>query len=798
MFFSNFRSAWRSLSHNKIYALINITGLAAGIAACLLIGLYVSNELSFDTQIPDRANVYRLNEYMHYPGTAPQVAATMGPPIAPLLKADHPEIISYTRVLSATPNIYPDITLEYAGRKIKPARLVCTDTNFADMFGVTMLEGPRTDFIRERHSIVLTASLARKLFGNSSAAGKMITLRVDDTTAWPTVVSNVIPDFPANSHLQVDGLLPISDEFQKSFLGTNFGVLLGPTYLRLRSHVDIPALESSLTKTLHRKFQWLDMRLQRVSEIHAGSADINYDDYNFNKIDGKYIRIFIIVALAIFVIACFNFINLTVAVAAWRGKEIAVKKIMGAGRGRIFSQVLTETFVAASLALALAILMVYIFLPSLNQILGRHLDAAALYQPPALGAYAIILLVTILFAGGYPALLISSSRVSEALRSKVLFRGSRTTLRNALVTGQFAIAVVFVVCLIVFLQQLKFMQNKDLGYSYDQMVHVTLDISAQTKLGLLRSELEKIKGVNGTAFGNLDLGGGGGMMGIDYTSSKGEHGQMSVNFENASSNYLRFFGMKLLQGRDFSNDPQNEYIINEALAKELGYTDPIGKTINLTNATTPGPIVGVVKDYNYRSLHNKIEPLIITSYSPAPGWTNQLYIKVSTANISATLKNVNAAIAALTGNKAPDLQFLDDHFKEVYRSERQASTIVAIIGGLAIGIACLGLFGLSAFVIVQRAKEISIRKVLGATVTGITLQLSTSFLRWVAIAFVIATPIAWWLTNKWLESFAYRITIQGWMFALAAAVAVGTALLTVGVLAIRAAVANPINNLRSE
>jgi putative ABC transport system permease protein len=471
---------------------------------------------------------------------------------------------------------------------------------------------------------------------------------------------------------------------------------------------------------------------------------------------------------------------------------------MGAGRGRIFSQVLTETFVATSLALALAILMVYIFLPSLNQILARHLYAAALYQPPALGGYAIILLVTILFAGGYPALLISSSRVSEALRSKVLFRGSRTTLRNALVTGQFTIAVVFVVCLIVFLQQLKFMQNKDLGYSYDQIAYVTLEIPAQTKLGALRSELEKINGVNGTAFGHLGLGGGGGMMGIDYTSSGGERGQMSVNFENASPNYLQFFGMKIVRGRDFNKDPQNEYIINEALAKELGYTDPIGKRINLTNATSPGPIVGVVKDYNYSSLHTKIEPLIVSSYSSAPGWTDQLYIKVSTANVSTTLKEINATLAVVTGKKAPDLQFLDDHFKELYRSEQQASTIIAIIGSLAIGIACLGLFGLAAFVIVQRAKEISIRKVLGATVTGITLRLSTSFLKWVAIAFVIATPISGWLTHKWLENFAYRITIQGWMFAAAAAVAVGTALLTVGVLAIRAAAANPINNLRSE
>jgi putative ABC transport system permease protein len=436
-------------------------------------------------------------------------------------------------------------------------------------------------------------------------------------------------------------------------------------------------------------------------------------------------------------------------------------------------------------------------LPALNSLLGRHLDAAILYRPAALTAYAAILLATTLFAGGYPALLISSSRIGQALKSKSLFHGSRTTLRNALVTGQFTIAVVFIVSLIVFLKQLHFLQNKDLGYSYDQIVTIPLNSKAQLKIDGIRSELAKISGVNSTAFGWTELGSGGALMGVDYTTAKGEQTRMSVNFENASSNYLRFFQMKVIRGSDFSKEPQNEYIINETLAKQLGFADPIGRPINMPGMAN-GHIVGVVNDYNYGSLRSRIEPLLIGSFPEGAGWKDNLYLKISTVNISTTLKEVGATMARVTGEGTPEWHFLDEHFKELNRSEQQASTIIGIIGALAIGIACLGLLGLAAFVIVHRAKEISIRKVLGASVTRLAMQLSTSFLKWVAVAFVIATPITWWLTNAWLQNFAYRISVSAWMFAAAAVVAVGTALLTVGVLAIKAAMANPINNLHSE
>ena len=791
------RCAWRNLTHHKGYSVINITGLAVGIAACLLIGLYVANELSFDHQVPDRGHVYRLNEYMHYSGAAPQVSAATGAAIAPLLKADNPEIESYTRVFPATPFIYSSITLEYGGKQIKPGPLACTDTNFTSMFGIRITGGSSQDFLRDHNSIALTETLARRLFGDDPAVGKIIMLRVNDTTAYAKVVSNVIQDFPSTSHLRLAGVLPLPDFFLKGPMGSNWGILMGPTYLRLRPNANIAALDAVFTRAIHAKNKGIDMRLQPLNDIHSRSTDVNFDFYNVDKIDAKYIRIFMIVALSIFVIACFNFVNLTIAIAAWRGKEIAVKKIMGAGRTRIMTQVLAEAFLASLIALLVAVLLAYIFLPAVNNLLGRQLTRTVLTRPLTLSVYAAILLVTTLLAGGYPALLISTSRIGQALKSKTLFHGSRTHLRNILVTGQFTIAIAFVICLIVFLKQLHYMQNKDLGYSYEQIIKVPLEGRAQAKIDGIRSELAKINGVSGTAYSWIPIGSGASLMGADYVSVTGQQTHVSFNFENASPDYFQFFGMKFVRGRSFSKDPHNEYVINESLAKQLGFRDPIGQSINLTSLPA-GRIVGVVKDYNYSSLRDKIEPLLIGSFSFGPYWKDNLYIKIATQNIATTLKQISATLGTVTGDKAPEWEFLDDHFKELYRSEQQASTVIAIIGSLAIGIASLGLLGLAAFVITRRAKEISIRKVLGASATGITMKIAAGFLKWVAVAFVIATPITWWVTNSWLLNFAYRIEVRSWMYAVAAGVAMGTALLTVGIIAYNAARANPTKNLRNE
>jgi len=792
------KSAYRNLLRNKIYTIINIAGLGLGMSASLLIGLYVYNERGFDNNVPDSSNIYRLNEYEHYNGAAPMVSASTGPPIGAFLKNDHSEIETYTRVFPATPFMYPSITLQYKGKKIKTGNMACTDTTFADMFGVKLLEGDKSNFMRSQSSIVLTQSLANKLFGNAPALNKTLQLNTGDTTFYVSV-SNVIADMPSNSHLQVEGLLPVPKSFEKGFLGQNYGVLLGPTYLRLVSNTNIAGLQAKLTAAIHTKNKWIDMRLQPLKQIHTGSTDVNFDVFNYKKIDGKYITVFMLIALAIFLIGCINFINLTIAIAGYRGKEIAVKKIIGARRVHVILQILAEAFLSVLAAMALSLVVATIFLPYLNQVLGRDLSPSSLYTPYIIGVYAFALLLTTILSGLYPAWLISSSKVTKALKTKVLFTGSKASMRNMLVTGQFVVAIVFITSLVVIMQQLKFLQQKDLGYSYNQVILVPLDQQAASKLPVLRNELLKIKGVNDLTNGFIELGGGGGPFGVEYIAPNGEKKQVSVNFENASPNYTRFFGIKVVAGEAFDKvNPKNQYLVNETFAKQIGYANPVGKEINLRGGFPPGVIKGVVKDFNYSSLHSKIEPLLISSVDNAPYWQSQLYIKVASADISNTLNRIESVLKATTGEDDITYKFMDDHFKEVYHSDREAGTMIAIIGGLTIFIACMGLFGLSAFVALRRSKEISIRKVLGATVAQVTVSLSKEFLALILIAIAVGIPVAWLIMKKWLQNFAYRIEIHWWMFGLSAGMAIIIAFVAISFQSVKAAMANPIKGLRTE
>ncbi|QEM10143.1 FtsX-like permease family protein [Mucilaginibacter rubeus] len=375
--------------------------------------------------------------------------------------------------------------------------------------------------------------------------------------------------------------------------------------------------------------------------------------------------------------------------------------------------------------------------------------------------------------------------------------GSKSSLRNVLVTGQFAIAVIFMISLMVILKQLKYMQQRDLGYSYNQVIKLPMDLRLAKKMQVLKAEITKVKGVKDITNGFMEMGGNGSLFGIDFIAPNGEAKKITVNMENAGINYISFFDMKIMAGHAFSKDQQNEYIINETLAKQIGYPNPVGKPINITSLP-PGRIIGVVKDFNYSSLHKTIEPLIIGSMDYIPYWQTNLYVKVSGTNVSQTLKDIQQAFNAISGDNTFEYQFIDDHFNEVYHSERQAGSMIAIIGGLAMLISCLGLLSLAAFVVLRRKKEIGIRKVLGASVANITTLLSKEFLILVFIAFVVASPIAYYFMNKWLQGFAYRINIQWWVIAGAGAAAIMIAFITVSFQSIKAALANPVKSLRSE
>ncbi|MBX2923401.1 MAG: ABC transporter permease [Chitinophagaceae bacterium] len=795
---SYFMVACRNLIRNRKYSLINITGLGISIASCILIGLFVFNEMSFDKQVPGKENIYRLNEYIHYDGTAPQLSAASGPPIAPFLKDNFSEIEGFTRIYPVSPNVYPAAGLEFEGKKIATANLACTDTSFAGMFGVKIIEGIKKEFLKTKNSIVLTQSLANKIFGNAPALNKTLLLRTSDTTTLSFSVANVIADLPETFHIQADALLPIPEKIGYGY-EANFGVIMGPSYVRLRRDINAASLALKLTQTLHEKNKFIDVRLQKLSDVHTKSVDITNDIYNYKKIDGKYINIFLIIGLAVFTIAGINFINLTIAINSYRGKEIAMRKIIGAKRLHIIAQVITETFFSVFLALVTALILSIIFLPFLNSILDRNLSPAMLYQPVFIAVYIVAILCTTIMAGMYPAWLISSLQANEALKNKLPGGISKPILRNVLVAGQFTIAIVFVVSLLVFVKQVRYMQNKNLGYSYAQVIKIPLENQDAEKLPIIRDELLKLKGVEDVTNGYMELGGDGGIFGIDYKAPDGQDKHVSVNFENAGKNYIPFFNMKMAAGRNFTNSSNaNEYLINETLGKQMGYTDPVGKQINLSGGWDKGIVVGVVKDYNYSSLHKPVEPLIIGSMDFMTVWQKQLYVKVTTQNIYRTLKGVEATFKKVTGNSEVAYEFMDEHFKEVYRSERQASVMIAIIGGLAIIIACLGLLSLVAFAVMRRTKEIGIRKVIGATVVDIAVMLSKDFLKLILIAMVVAFPVAWWAMNSWLQNFAYRTSVGSGEFIIAGVSIILIALFAISSQAIKAAVANPVKALRTE
>jgi len=791
VFKNYFKIAWRTLSKNKSFLFINITGLATAIASCILISLFINNENSFDENIPDKTNTYRLNEYVHYDGTTPQLSAAIGEPIASFLKENHPEIKNYTRVYPSAPDIYPSLTLMFNGQSFSTKKIVCTDSSFDEMFGIKILQGDKKNFLRNQNDIVLTQSLANKIFGNTSPVNKQLVVNKGDSSNMYVAVSNVIADMPATSHLQFDALLPVPG----NRLENNYGALLGPAYLQLQEGVDIKDLEAKFTSTIHSKNEFIDMRLQPIANVHAVSTDINYDLFNYNKIDGKYIKVFSIISLAIFLIACINFINLSTAIAGFRGKEIAIKKITGASRLQIIIQVILETFIAVFIAIALAVLFASFFLPFINSILNRTLQVSLLYQPKLIFFYATILFTTTFLSGLYPALLISSIKVNDVLKTRKLAGKSASLLRNILVTGQFTAALIFIISLIVIIKQLELLQTKDLGYSYNQVIKIPLDGQNAEKLPVLKSELLKIRDVEDVTHGYFALNGIGSLFGIDYQSPTGQQ-HISVNFENATPGYVKFFGMKITNGHDLTKGT-NEYLINETLAKQIGWTNPVGKEINLAGGWPPGVIAGVVKDFNYSSLHSAIEPLIIGNID-LPVFEKQLYIKVSTANITKTIPGIVSTVRTVTGDVNTDYVFLDDEFRALYNSEKQAGVMVAIIGSLAIIIACLGLLGLAAFIIIRRTKEIGVRKVLGASVINITALLSKDFLVLILIACLAAFPLSYWMMNKWLQSFAYRTTINGWIFVAAAVITIIIALMTVSFQAVKAAVANPVKSLRTE
>ena len=794
-----FKIAWRNLWKNKFFSAINMIGLAVGMAAFMVIMMFVNYEKSFDNF--HTKNIYRLNEVQTVgdAGVTQKVALSMFP-MGPTLKQDFPEVKDFTRI-----SWQEKYQMTAGPKRIFMPQAFFVDSTFLNIFDFKVLRGDPKTALSKPHSVLLTETTAKKLFGNADPIGKTITHYADDTVMF--AVTGIVADPPQNSQLQFDGLFSFSSVY-KPWMFSNWGGNWLNTYLVLSPNVDVAAMEKKFPAYLNKYTKGqgsksMKLFLLPLKDVHANAADIGLDYINYKKFDKKSTNLFAIIALIVLVIACINFINLSTARSAERAKEVGIRKSIGAHRFQLAIQFLGETVLLSLLALVLAIGLVELALPYINGLSERDIVLPIF---SSLGFVAIITGGTMLIgllSGIYPAIYLSSFQPVKVLKGSVETGKNKGTLRNILVVGQFTSAIFLMIATIFVLKQLHFMQKRDPGFERSQIVNIPLDNVTSNKYELLKQELYGSTLISGVTASQDILGSHLDQTGVSFKPANGPKKDLGTTLLIVDNNYLDLYHIKLKYGRDFSKEKAangREYIVNEALAKELLKDSPKLSQASLIGSQfgfdSLGTIIGVARDFNFNSMHNKIEPMFLASQTQ---WGfRDVSVKINGGHTEAAIAFIKAKWDSINPDHPFEYQFLDDHFNEVYKADNQVSQIVGILAGLTILISCLGLLGLASYSAEKRIKEIGVRKVLGASVQNIVMLLAGNFIRLVIIANILAWPLAWWTMNKWLQDFAYRINIQWWVFILAGAAAVLIAFITVSFQSVKAAIANPVKSLRSE
>ncbi|MGK9127371.1 ABC transporter permease [Olivibacter sp. SA151] len=797
-----FKTAWRNLWKNKFYSLLNILGLAIGMAVCIVIILFVNYERNFDAI--HKKNIYRLNEVQKWEGMiSPQKVALSMYPMGPSLQQEFAEIVNFTRI-----NQFGKVSFQLNGNRHAFPSTFLVDSTFLQLFDFKLLKGNRSTALQKPNSLVLTEKTAINIFGKEDALGKTVTTYGRDTTSF--TVTGVLTDIPENSHIQFDALFSMN-----TYVGPqqmqNWGSNWLTTYLEIAPNVSMKNLEKRFPAFLKKRMgeeqaKGYELFLQKLRDVHAESTDITHDYINYQKFNSKYTIIFFVIAIAVLVIASINFVNLTTARSAGRAKEIGVRKSTGAKRGQLYLQFIGESIFLCFIALALACGMVKLMLLYVNHISLRSIDFPIFSSLNLLFLLLIGAIFLGFMAGLYPAAYLSAFKPTVVLKGTVNNGRNKTFFRNVLVVGQFTCAIVLMTATLLAIKQLRFMQKKDVGFTREQIVTVTLDNYANRKYETLKQELLANSLIKGVAANQQKLGNNLHQTGVKFYGN-GAVKELATSQIVVDPDFLTVYQIPLLAGRNFSKDRPNEngktYIINETLAKELLKESPnepisslIGKRFGFNGLDSASTIIGIAKDFNFNSLHHKIETLCL--FNQKDFGYNELSIKIDTERATDALAYIQSVWKRISPDSDFEYQFLDDHFAELYKTDQTTSEIVGILALLAVLISCMGLLGLATFVAEQRVKEIGIRKVLGASVQGLVQLLSKDFLKLVLIAICIAVPIAWLGMNKWLEDFAYRVNIEWWIFALVGLLAISIAMLTIGFRAIKSARANPVKSLRTE
>jgi putative ABC transport system permease protein len=805
--------AWRNLLRNRTFSLINITGLAVGLGCFLLISLYVLDELSYDRYYDKTGNIYRINVDARWGGQEIRSAETSDM-MGPLFKKDYPEVRQYTRIYHHS----GDTKLIRKGNElITETRTAYVDSTFFNVFAFPAIEGDTKTALNDQHTVVITQSTAKRYFGSANnAVGKILAVQ-EQGREVPYKVNAVIEDIRDNTHFHFDLLFTMKS---LDYKWNQIGNINFHTYLALKPGTDkntfekkfpeyiktylIPALKEFQIYSLEdfeKSGNRMNFSLMPVTKIHLYSDRQGGEEFEPSG-NIQYVIIFSAVALFILLIACVNFINLTTARSAGRAREVGIRKVLGTERKKLIVQFLTESTLMVVISLLIGIGIAALALPVFNSLSGKTMTFTNFFSPVILPLIFALPIVVGLLAGSYPAFFLSGFKPIEVLKGRLKAGTNSSKLRSTLVVFQFTTSIVLIIATSVVYRQLNYIQTRDPGFSKDQVLIVNGADALGNSAEVFKREVKQLQGVkDGTLSSYLPVSNSArNKYNVFKTPVQSPANSFNIETWAIDDSYIPTIDIKILKGRNFSPDFKTDssgVIINETAAKILGYDDPIAKniyTFNDAGQSTAHPIVGLVKNFNYETLHNEVGPLMFLlqrNYGLAS-------FKVGANNLNALISNIKSKWTAMAPGVPFSYRFLDDSFNEMYQSEQRVGKISMIFSVLAILISCLGIFGLATFIAEQRIKEIGIRKVLGASMQGIVRLLSADFLRLVIIAFVIAAPFAWWIMNKWLQDFVYRTNFSWWIFVAAGLAAMLIALVTVSYRAIRAAMTNPVKSLRTE
>ncbi|MCF6402095.1 ABC transporter permease [Chitinophaga filiformis] len=779
------RIGWRNLRRYKMYSSINIGGLAIGLAVGILILVWVQDELSYDRFHENGKNLYKLTVSFSS-GSDVQTWEGMPGPIAIHAVKDIPGVQKAVR----TRDNWGDVSkFTYNNNDFFDIRMGFVEPSFFTLFTFPLLKGDAQHPFPDNMSLVVTRSAALKYFGTTDVMGKVI---AGDGKNY--VVTGLMEDFPEQSSIRYEFMLPFSilqAKFVKSeswpSLDADWGDFYFTTYLQLAPNTSTAKVAAALATLRPDSNQepGIKYNVQPLFDVHLYNPDLSEGAI-------KIVRIFLIIAVVILLIACVNYVNLSTARAMQRAAEVGVRKIVGASRRQLFIQFVWESVLVFMLALVLAIAIILLLIPFYNNLTGKHLSFS-LQNLQMVLAIGLAMLVTLIVAGIYPAVILSSFNPLKTLKGGLTLSGSNVSFRRVLVVVQFLIATVLIVSTLVVGQQLRYIKSKALGYDKENVFSFSSN-QMYDHLEAAVQELSAAPGVAAAATANHNMTGIDNSTGDTYWDGKEKNETLIAHVFSADKNFMEMMKFGFAEGQNFTNSKADSahFIINETAAKMMRMKDPVGKKFRLWDID--GTIIGVIKDFHYASLHEKIGPLVV-HYRPV---SYKVYVKTKPGEMDKAVASAERLYKRYNAGFPFRYTFIDDNLNKLYKLDRRTGILFNYFAGIAIFISCLGLFGLATFATGQRVKEIGVRKVLGASVSNIVTLLTSDFLKIVIISIALSVPVAWYIMNRWLEDYAYRININWGVFIMAGGLAVAIALLTVSFQAIKAALANPVRSLRTE